>query len=77
MVAVFCVVLVIAVLLAALVEIVAGSGADPLPPASNPYPANAKFSRLVSRKVGKALVALASDPPRLVDGDRHRFNFDW
>lgn len=34
--AVFCVVVVIAVLLAALVEMVAGSGALPLPPASRP-----------------------------------------
>ena len=74
MVAVFCVVVVIAVLLAALVEIVAGSGADPLPPARSPYPANAKLSRLVSRKVGIALPALASDPPRLVAGDKHKFS---
>lgn len=73
MVAVFCVVVVIAVLLAALVEIVAGSGADPLPPARSPYPANAKLSRLVSRRVGRPLVALASEPPKLVVGDRHRF----
>lgn len=72
MVAVFCVVVVIAVLLAALVEIVAGSGADPLPPASSPYPASAKLSRLVSRRVGRPLDILASDPPRLVAGDRQR-----
>lgn len=51
----------------------AGSGADPLPPVNRPYPANAKFSRLVSRLVGKALAALVSEPPKPVDGDRHRF----
>ena len=59
--------------LLALVLITPGSGADPLPPASKPYPARAKLSRLVSRRVGKALLALASDPPRLVAGDKHRF----
>lgn len=71
--AVFCVLVVIDELPDALVEMVAGSGALPLPPPNRPYPASAKFSRLVSRRVGKALLALASDPPRLVAGDRHRF----
>lgn len=71
--AVFCVLVVIDALPDALVEMVAGSGALPLPPDSKPYPANAKFSRSVSLRVGRVLAALASDPPRLVAGDRHRF----
>lgn len=71
--AVFCVVVVIAVLLAALVEIVPGSGALPLPPAKSPYPASAKFSRLVSLSVGNPFAMLPSDPPNVVDGDKHKF----
>ena len=59
------------------VVIFPGSGLLPLPPASNPYPAKAKLSRLVSRRVGRPLAALTSDPPRLVAGDRQRFSFDW
>ena len=59
------------------VVITPGSGALPEPPANKPYPANAKFSRLVSRKVGSTLAALASDPPRLVDGDKHKFSLLW
>lgn len=55
------------------VEMTPGSGLLETPPASKPYPASAKFSRLVSRRVGKSLAALASDPPRLVAGERHRF----
>lgn len=55
------------------VEMTPGSGLLETPPAKSPYPANAKFSRLVSRLVGRPLVALASEPPRPVAGDRHRF----
>ena len=67
-------VVVMTVLLECSVTIFAGSGALTEPPASKPYPANAKFSLSVSLRVGKALVAPSADPPRLVDCDRQRFS---
>jgi hypothetical protein len=56
------------------VVITPGPAALTEPPANSPYPANAKLSRSVSLRVGSALTALSTDPPKLVAGDRHRFS---
>lgn len=70
----FAIVVVMTVLLECSVTIFAGSAELTEPPASKPYPANAKFSLSVSLRVGKALAALPADPPKVVDCDRQRFS---